>query len=122
MGVTNFDGIALPAGGSITIGGTPVGGASFVGKGTTPAAGWTISGLHSYKDVTVTGAAAGDVVVPTLNAVPFVGSTPLVRHIVTGYVTGANTVRLYYVEDSGGSPVGSGTLPGTVSYVLIRPS
>lgn len=143
MGVSNFDAVAAN---SLTVGGSAVTGGGLptqtgnsgkllttdgtnaswltvlVGKGTTPASGWTISGVHSFKDVTVTGAAAGDVVMVTLNAPPIVGSAPWVRSPVTGYVTGANTVRLYYIEDTSGSLAGATTVPGTVSYVVIRPS
>jgi hypothetical protein len=123
MGATNFDAIAVPAGGTITVGGSPVGGLAAIGKGTTPSTGWTVSGNHAYKDVTVTGAAAGDVVLCTLNAVPFLGVAPMSLRLFTGYVTGANTVRLFFSEDAGGGLWGAATtIAGTISYIVFRPS
>ena len=128
MGVTNFDGIAAN---SLTVGGSPVvAGLSAIGKGTTLDTGWTVSAspyAYSYKDVTVTGAAVGDVVLCTLNAPPFALHSAVWKlNHVAGYVTGANTVRLFFSRDQGGASwweVGSGltTIPGTVSYILFRP-
>jgi hypothetical protein len=127
MGVTNLDALTVSgavAAGSLTVGGSPVvAGLAAIGKGTTPASGWTVSGNHCYKDVTVTGAAASDVVICTLNAAPFASLNPMDQRIVLGYVTGANTVRLYYTVISGGSiATGATTIDGTVSYILFRPS
>jgi hypothetical protein len=131
MGATNFDAIAVPAGGTITVGGSPVGGLAAIGKGTTPDTGWTPAVApyaYVYKDVTVTNAAAGDVVICTLNAPPFsLLSSVWKVHVVFGYVTGANTVRFFYSRDQGGASwweTGSSftTIPGTVSYILFRPS
>jgi hypothetical protein len=118
MGVSNFDAIAAN---SLSVGGASL--ASFVGRGTTPATGWTNTPNFSFKDVTVAGAALNDVVVVTLNAVAFIG-TPAELYYVQGYVTGANTVRIYYgvLSFSGAGSVGSTTVNGIVSYVVIRPS
>lgn len=118
MGVSNFDAIAAN---SMTVAGLVP--ATFVGKGTTPAAGWTSGTGHSFKDITVTGAAVGDVVLATIDVTPLAG-TPAVIEMVMGRVTGANTLRLYYftLSSGGGGTAGATTITGAVGYVVIRPS
>lgn len=120
MGVTNLDALAVS---SLTIGGSPSAASGKVGSGTTPAAGWTAAGSnnYSYKDVTVTGALAGDIVIATLNAAQFVGAAPATQKTVAGYVTGSDTVRLFYTENAGGVIGSATTLAGTVSYAVFRP-
>ena len=122
MGVTNLDALAAN---SLTVGGAAVvAGLSAISKGTTPASGWTTAGgaNYCYKDVTVTGAATGDVVICTVNAPAMTGSAPITVSYVTGYVSAANTIRIFYTENSGGLNGGATTIAGTVSYILFRPS
>lgn len=117
MGVTNFDTIQHEGGKSVP---------KLIGSGTTPATGWTGAGSgsseYAYKDVTVAGAAAGDVVSATYNGANMAGAAPSSIRAVSGYVTSANTVRLYFVEVIGGTNSGGvANIGATVSYLVVRP-
>lgn len=100
---------------------TPVGGGTTILSGTTSANDTDVN-TNKYKDVTVTGAAVGGVVIVD-NPFRRVGTGASNGYILTGVVTATNTVRLYFTagqtSNNTNTQIPVENLPWAVNFRVI---